>query len=309
MLAVAAITEIAACLEHRLSFRAVPALAADFGVWLLVEVMTSAEGVPEGYHPARPLTISILCLALLAIYGGSIGVRSFALRQRISVFELAQGVLAFALATFGILRATQGSASWALGILFLLLSAAFYWGALSYFADEESARNRRVSATWARFIAWRKFPRFQRKPSGAFPVPRGIAWGVPVFPHTEVQPGIARVILFVGSHGCVPAARLRRKCSRGIGSCRTWLECMDCRSFGTAVLSHRGASPGGSQPTPIALVCSCGAGRIRQRCNPRCRDLWNCCWSDGTDAFPSLGHPNDRELPFGSRFWLCGRAL
>lgn len=149
MLAVAAITEIAACLEHRLSLRAVPAIAADFGVWLLVEVMTSAEGVPEGYHPARPLTISILCFALLAIYGGSIGVRSFALRQRISVFEIAQGVLAFVLATFGILRATQGSASWALGILFLLLSAAFYWGALSYFADEESARNRRVSATWA----------------------------------------------------------------------------------------------------------------------------------------------------------------
>ena len=62
MLAVAAITEIAACLGHRLSLRAVPALAADFAVWLLVDVMTSAEGVPEGYHPARPLTISILCL-------------------------------------------------------------------------------------------------------------------------------------------------------------------------------------------------------------------------------------------------------
>ncbi len=74
--------------------------------------MTSAEGVPEGYHPVGPVTVSILCFALLAIYGGSIGVRSFALRQRISVFEIAQGVLAFALATFGILRATQGSASW-----------------------------------------------------------------------------------------------------------------------------------------------------------------------------------------------------
>jgi len=149
MLAVAAATEIAACLEHRLSLRAVPAIAADFAIWLLVDVMTSVEGVPEGYHPTSPLTVSILCFALLAIYGGNIGVRSFGLRQGLSIFEIVQGVLAFVLATYGVLRATQGSASLALGILFLLLSTAFYWGALSYFADESCSRNRRVSAIWA----------------------------------------------------------------------------------------------------------------------------------------------------------------
>jgi hypothetical protein len=148
MLAVAAITEIAACLEHRLSLRAVPAMAADFAIWLLVDVMTSAE-VPEGYRPAGTLTVCILCLALVAIYGAGIGVRSFALRHRISVFEIVQGVLAFVLATFGILRATQGSAAWVLGIAFLLLSVAFYWGGLLYFADESCSRNRRVSSTWA----------------------------------------------------------------------------------------------------------------------------------------------------------------
>src|ERR1051325_306008 len=36
LLAVALTTEIAACLGHRLSLRAIPALAADFAVWLLV---------------------------------------------------------------------------------------------------------------------------------------------------------------------------------------------------------------------------------------------------------------------------------
>lgn len=148
-LAVAAITETAACLGYRLSLRSVPALAADFAMWLLVDVMTSAEGVPEGYHPASALTISLLCLALLAIYGGSVGVRAFVRTQRLSIFEISQPVLAFTLATFGILRATQGSASWALGILFLLLSAASYWGTLLHFADEAHSRNRRVSATWA----------------------------------------------------------------------------------------------------------------------------------------------------------------
>jgi hypothetical protein len=149
LLAVALATEIVACLGHRLSLRAIPALAADFAVWLLVYVMASPDGVPEGYHPTSPVTLIVLCLALLAIYGGSIGVRSFVLRQRITLFEIAQGVLAFVLATFGVLRATHYAAAPALGILFFLLAAVCYWGALSRFAEETHVRNRRVCATWA----------------------------------------------------------------------------------------------------------------------------------------------------------------
>jgi len=149
LLTVALATEVAACLGHRLSLRAVPALAADFAVWLLIDVMTSSEAVPEGYHPASPTTLIVLSLALLAIYGGSIGVRSFRLQHRITIFEIAQGVLAFGLASFGVMRASHDSAAAALGVLFLLLAAVCYWGALSRFAEEPHARNRRVSATWA----------------------------------------------------------------------------------------------------------------------------------------------------------------
>jgi hypothetical protein len=149
LLAVALATEIAACLGHRLSLRALPALAADFAVWLLVYVIASPDGVPEGYPPASPATITLLCLILLAIYGGSIAVRGFGLRHRITVFEIAQAVIAFVLATFGAIRATHGSAAPALGVLFLLLAAVCYWGALSRFAEQTSARNRRVCATWS----------------------------------------------------------------------------------------------------------------------------------------------------------------
>jgi hypothetical protein len=149
MLAVAAITETAACLEHHLSLRFVPALAADFAIWLLIDVMTSAEGVPEDYHPTSAVVVSILCFALVAAYGGSIGIRNFWLRRRISAFEIFQGVLAFALAAFGSIRATHGSESWLLGLLFLLLAAIFYWSALSYFENEANSRNRRVCAAWA----------------------------------------------------------------------------------------------------------------------------------------------------------------
>jgi len=149
LLAVALAAEVAACLGRRLSLRAVPALAADFAVWLLVYVLTSSGGVPEGYRPVSAATITALCLALAVIYGASIGVRSFGLRQRITLFEIGQGVLAFALAAYGVMRATQGSAAAALGALFLLLAAACYWGALSRFTEEAYTRNRRVSANWA----------------------------------------------------------------------------------------------------------------------------------------------------------------
>ena len=148
LLAVALAAEVVVCLGHRLSVRAVPAIAADFAVWLLVYVMTSPEGVPPEYRPIGATTITVLCLALLAIYGGSIGMRSFGLRHRLTIFEIAQGVVVFVLATFGTLRASPGSAG-ALGVFFLLVAAVCYWGALSRFTADEQTRNRRVCATYA----------------------------------------------------------------------------------------------------------------------------------------------------------------
>jgi hypothetical protein len=148
LLAVALVSEVVVCLGQRLSVRAVPAIAADFAVWLLVYVMTSPEGVPSEYRPIGATTITVLSLALLAIYGGSIGIRSFGLRHRLTIFEIAQGVVAFLLASFGTLRASPGSAP-ALGVFFLLVAAVCYWGALSRFTADEQNRNRRVCATYA----------------------------------------------------------------------------------------------------------------------------------------------------------------
>jgi hypothetical protein len=149
LLAVALATEFAACMEHRLSLRAVPAIAADFAVWLLIDVMTSSTGVPDGYHSISPFTISVLCLLLFAIYGGSIAIRTFALRRPITIFEIGQGVLAFLLAAFGAMRATHSAAAPSLGAFSLLLAAVCYWGALSRFISKAYARDRRVCATYA----------------------------------------------------------------------------------------------------------------------------------------------------------------
>lgn len=148
LLVIGLTTEVSACAGHDLTFRAVPAIAADFAVWLLIFILAS-EPVPEGYHAVSPATISALSLALLAIYAGAIAYRTVKRKKSITVFEIAQGVAAFALTSFGVLRATHNSAAPALGIVFLLLSGACYWGALSRFVESSYTRNRRVFATWA----------------------------------------------------------------------------------------------------------------------------------------------------------------
>jgi hypothetical protein len=149
LLVAALVTEISACLGHHLTLRPAPAVAANLAILVLIDVMTSSEGVPEGYHHAAPSTIAALCLALLAIYGSSIGYRTFQRRETITIVEIVQGVLSFVIATFGALRATNGSIAPLLGVFFLLLAAVCYWGTLVRFTDSAYTRNRRVFATWA----------------------------------------------------------------------------------------------------------------------------------------------------------------
>jgi hypothetical protein len=148
LLAISLAIEAAVCLGRKLTVRALPALAADFAIWLVVSILAS-ETIPEGYRAATPSTISLLCFLLLMIYGASVGVRSFALLQKLTVFEIAQSALAFALGSFGAMRATENHVTGALGGFFLFLAIICYWGALSKFLDLPQTRNRRVSAAWA----------------------------------------------------------------------------------------------------------------------------------------------------------------
>ena len=149
LLVVAAASEVSACSGHRLTQRVLAALAADFAIWQLIDVATLSKTVPEGYEAVAAGSVTMLCLILLAIYGGSIGIRGFLRREPISYFDVGQGVLAFALATFGALRATQGAIAPVLGAVFMALGAVCYWGALSRFVHDQHERNRRVTATWA----------------------------------------------------------------------------------------------------------------------------------------------------------------
>ena len=148
LLLMALALEIVACLGRPLIVRVLPALAIDLAILLLIDIMTSSDGVPPGYAPASPGTLLFVFVSFLMIYGVSIGVRGFVQREPIGVFDIAQGVLAFALATFGALRVTRNAAA-ALGVLYLLLAAACYWGTFSRFTAKPDRRNRIVAAVWS----------------------------------------------------------------------------------------------------------------------------------------------------------------
>lgn len=152
LLAAALATEFAACTGRRVTARVAAAVACDLALALLVLMSASPDGVGQGFHPGSNALIAALCIALLAIYGSSIGVQILLKRQRITVFEIVQGVLAFLIATVGALIATHGTAAPALGALFLVLAGFCYWGALSRFMDKAYSRNRRVSASWAAML-------------------------------------------------------------------------------------------------------------------------------------------------------------
>jgi len=97
-------------------------------------------------HTARVVPVAMI---LMAVYGGSVAVRHFARRNRISFLDLIQSFLAFAAGSYAVLRSGSGRYAAGLGIAFLLLAAVCYWAALVHFVEEGFSRNRRIFSTWA----------------------------------------------------------------------------------------------------------------------------------------------------------------
>jgi hypothetical protein len=149
LLSVALVAELAACADRQLPMRSIPAVAADLALALLLLVLVSPQGIGEGIHAGTPTAVRILCLGLLAIYGGSTGFRAFFRLRRLSVFEIVQACAAFTIGALAVLLTCHRAGLVVFGCSFLVLSAICYWGALAGFLAEDHARNRRVSASWA----------------------------------------------------------------------------------------------------------------------------------------------------------------
>ncbi len=149
LLLMALASEAAAGRNHWLRLRPLVAAAADLATWILLYIYSRPEGIPSEYkNVATPVLLALGCILFL-IYGASAVFRTTRLRQKISVFEIAQSVIAFLLAAFSILCFGASAGAPVLGAFCLLFSAACYTLAYAYFDRYHEERNYHVYATWS----------------------------------------------------------------------------------------------------------------------------------------------------------------
>lgn len=146
LLLMAILSEYAVIRNHQQSVRSVTALAADAGIWALIFIYASPPSARMEY-PALSAAALILpgCLLFL-IYGVSVAVRTMQLRQKISIFETSQAMVAFLLAASSVLYFEPATGPMALGLVCLLFSVACY---ASAFVLKTEGRNFLVFAAWA----------------------------------------------------------------------------------------------------------------------------------------------------------------
>lgn len=149
LLFMALASEASAGSRHWLGLRPMVAAAADIAVWILLYIYSRPGGAPSEYKNVANPTLLALGSITFLIYGASIVFRTIRLRQKISVFEIGQAVVAFLLAAFSILTFGAGAGAMALGLLCLLFAAGCYALACAYFDRYHEERNYHVYATWS----------------------------------------------------------------------------------------------------------------------------------------------------------------
>ena len=148
LLIMALASEFAADRNRWLRLRFLVAPAADLAVWILIYIYSLPESARSDYPAVQNAVLFTLPSALFLIYGASVALRTTWLRQRITIFEIVQTVIAFLLAAFSLLY-FEPAARVGLGIFCLLLSAACYAIAFVRFDRLPEQRNYHVYSTWS----------------------------------------------------------------------------------------------------------------------------------------------------------------
>ena len=157
LLLMALASEAAAGRNRWLRLRPLVAAAADLAIWILLYIYSGPESARSEYkNVVTPVLLALGCILFL-IYGASTAFRTARLRQRVSVFEIGQTVIAFLLAAFSVLRfgASAGAPGVRvmLGAFCLLFSAVCYAAAYAYFdrfpERFPEQRSYHVYATWS----------------------------------------------------------------------------------------------------------------------------------------------------------------
>lgn len=148
LLVMALAAEVAACRDRWLGLRPLAALASNCAALALILIYTPQQGMSAEYKPLSSPVLLVLVAALFVIYATSTVFRTVGLRRRISVFEIAQPVMAFVLATEGVLRISSAAAP-VLGAFCLVAAAGSYLAAFIGSARPPQSRNYHVFTTWA----------------------------------------------------------------------------------------------------------------------------------------------------------------
>jgi len=147
LLIMALASEFAADRNRWLRLRFLVAPAADLAVWILIYTYSLPESARSEYAAVQRAVLLTVPPVLFLIYGASITLRTTLLRQRITIFEIAQTAIAFLLALFSWLCFGLGIRG-GVGIFCLLLATACYMAAFIRFDRILEQRNYYVYSTW-----------------------------------------------------------------------------------------------------------------------------------------------------------------
>ncbi len=150
---VAAVVEYGACRGRVLGMRWIVALAADFGAFLLLYLLTRPQGLPEGYAPIPLAAVFAIQWALAAVYLASITFRTLVRGLDVLWFEIGQLVIVVVLAIGSTLRLLHGTdAALVIGAGCLAAAAGCY-AASGRAQARRLHRNYHVYATFALLLA------------------------------------------------------------------------------------------------------------------------------------------------------------
>ena len=129
--------------------RALTSLAADVVIWATIYIYVNPPSSRTEYPDLGMAALIAPGFALLGIFLASVFFGTVVKRQRITVFEVVQTVIAFVLAACGLIFFGPSAAILIFGILCLVMAAAGYAMVYLFFRGEEARRNHRVFSTWS----------------------------------------------------------------------------------------------------------------------------------------------------------------
>jgi hypothetical protein len=156
LVALAAVVEISACLEHWIRERWIIASVADLAVVLMTYLVTQPGGLPEGYAPASRAAVLAIQISLLLIYLSSTTVRTLGRGFVVSGFEIAQCAAAFIVVGWGTVTVAEAhvTAIAGVGLFCALCGAACYTVSFLFHTRiQENGRNFYTYATFGLVLA------------------------------------------------------------------------------------------------------------------------------------------------------------